>query len=152
MSTDPQRVAAFAAKPGQAALDGEKAKKRRYKAADNPRAALIPFVVESLGRPGELAMQLLRAMAPKDTASRSSELGRAYRELSTLIQIRRADLLLSSEYAQPGEPRQDAMDEDLDTDYLDTTRSSVRLGDGSMPEVLTADEPSPDPFAATPVD
>ena len=47
-------------------------------------------------------MNLLRAMAPKDAASRSSELRQAWSELSTLVQIRQADLLLNAEYAQPG--------------------------------------------------
>ena len=73
--------------------------------AANPHAGLVPFVIESLGRPGTCAMHLLRAMAPKDATSRSSELRRAWCELSTLIQIRQADLLINAEYAQPGEAR-----------------------------------------------
>ena len=62
------------------------------------RAALVPFVVEALGRPGPQAMQLLRAMAPQDPTVRGLELTRAWAELSTLIQVRRANLLLASEY------------------------------------------------------
>ena len=48
-------------------------------------------------------MNLLRAMAPKDATSRSSELRQAWCELSTLVQIRQADLLINAEYAQPGD-------------------------------------------------
>ena len=82
----------YAAKPGKAAEDGEKRKRNKYKAASNPHAGLVPFVIEALGRPGASAMNLLRAMAPKDATSRSSELRRAWCELSTLVQIRQADL------------------------------------------------------------
>ena len=104
-SVDLERLRAFAAKPGQAAEDGEKVKRTRYNPAANPHAGLVPFVIESLGRPGTCAMHLLRAMAPKDATSRSSELRRAWCELSTLIQIRQADLLINAEYAQLGEAR-----------------------------------------------
>ena len=58
----------------------------------------MPFVVEALGRPGASAVQLLRAMAPQDPATRGTELRRAYAELSTLIHIRRANLLIAAEY------------------------------------------------------
>ena len=92
----------YAAKPGKAAEDGEKSKRLKYKPAANPHAALVPFVLEALGRPGASAMNLLRAMAPKDATSRSSELRQAWCELSTLVQIRQADLLINAEYAQPG--------------------------------------------------
>ena len=44
-------------------------------------------------------MQLLRAMAPQDPTVRGLELTRAWAELSTLIQIRRANLLITAEYA-----------------------------------------------------
>ena len=93
----------FAAKPGRAAEDGEKLKRTKYKPAANPHAALVPFVIEALGRPGASAMNLLRAMAPKDATSRSSELRQTWCELSTLVQIRQADLLINAEYAQPGD-------------------------------------------------
>ena len=43
-------------------------------------------------------MQLLRAMAPQDPATRGTELTRAWAELSTLLQIRRANLLIAAEY------------------------------------------------------
>ena len=97
-SVNPERVRAFAAKPGSAAEAGERDKRRRYKPERNPRAALVPFVVEALGRPGPQAMQLLRAMAPQDPTVRGLELTCAWAELSTLIQVRRANLLLASEY------------------------------------------------------
>ena len=60
----------------------------------------MPFVVESLGRPGERAVQLLRSMAPQAAAMRGTELRRAWAELSTLVQIRRANLLRAAEYHQ----------------------------------------------------
>ena len=59
---------------------------------------MVPFVVEALGRPGASAMQLLRAMAPQDPATRGTELRRAWAELSTLIQLRRVNLLIAAEY------------------------------------------------------
>jgi len=104
-SITPERLRAYATKPGQAAEDGEKVKRQRYPPAKNPHAGLVPFVIEALGRPGSSAMHLLRAMAPQDSTRRSSELRRAWCELSTLIQIRQADLLINAEYAQPGEAR-----------------------------------------------
>ena len=100
-----ERLRTYATKPGQAAEDGEKVKRQRYPPAKNPHAGLVPFVIEALGRPGSSAMHLLRAMAPQDSTRRSSELRRAWCELSTLIQIRQADLLINAEYAQPGEAR-----------------------------------------------
>ena len=99
-SVNPERIRAFAAKPGTAAEAGERDKRRRYKPERNPRAALVPFVIEALGRAGPQAMQLLRAMAPQDPTVRGLELTRAWAELSTLIQVRRANLLLASEYSQ----------------------------------------------------
>ena len=92
------RLRAFAAKPGTAAEAGERDKRRRYKPERNPRAGLVPFVVEALGRPGACAVQLLRAMAPQDPVVRGTELRRAWAELSTLIQLRRARLLIAAEY------------------------------------------------------
>ena len=94
MSTDAGKIAQYAATPGQAAADAEAGKRSRYRPEDNPRAALVPFAVESLGRPGPAAVHLLRAMAPTDVARRGVELQRAWRELSVLVQVRRADLLL----------------------------------------------------------
>ena len=137
-SVNPERVRAFAAKPGSAAEAGERDKRRRYKPEHNPRAALVPFVVEALGRPGPQAMQLLRAMAPQDPTVRGLELTRAWAELSTLIQVRRANLLLASEYthdvavrprggeAGAAEPRQ--LQREVDEEYVDETRSAVQPG------------------------
>ena len=59
---------------------------------------MVPFVVEARGRPGACAVQLLRAMAPQDPATRGTELRRAWAELSTLVQIRRANLQIAAEY------------------------------------------------------
>ena len=43
-SVNALRQQLFASKPGAAAELGEKAKRRRYKAEKNPRAAMVPFV------------------------------------------------------------------------------------------------------------
>ena len=93
MSIDADRLAALAATPGHAAADAETGKRTRYRPEDNPRAALVPFAVEAHGRPGQAAVHLLRAMAPAGDR-RGAELQRAWRELSVLVQRRRADLLL----------------------------------------------------------
>ena len=61
-----------AAGDGIAALREEDHKRRRY-----PGPSLIPFVVESMGRLGESADALLRAMAPRDPVDRSRVLGAA---------------------------------------------------------------------------
>ena len=144
-SVNAARVRRFAAKPGVAADLGEQEKRRRYRAARNPHAAMVPFVVEALGRPGPSAVQLLRAMAPQDPTTRGTELRRAYAELSTLVQIRRANLLIAAEYTHdaPGGSsvggRRPQSDEDaralrrqlMNADYVDTTRSSIQIGGGA---------------------
>ena len=85
-----------AVEDGRAAASRVNDKRSRYKAADYPGAALIPFVVEALGRPSEEAETLLQSLAPRD-ATRSVVLGSAYQTLSVLVQTRLAELLLAAE-------------------------------------------------------
>ena len=73
-----QRVAA----PGRAAADMVTEKRRRYPPAQHPSAGLVPFVVESLERPAEETVLLLRAAAPQDRKVRAVALQRAWRSLS----------------------------------------------------------------------
>ena len=87
-----QRVA----RPGRAAADMVTEKRRRYPPAQHPSAGLVPFVVESLGRPAEKTAHLLRAMEPPDPRVRSVALQRAWRSMSYLMQLRLAELLLSA--------------------------------------------------------
>ena len=72
-------------------------KRRRYPPAQHPSAGLVPFVVESLGRPAHETVLLLRAAAPQDKKVRAVALHRAWRSLSYLVQLRLAELLLSAE-------------------------------------------------------
>ena len=88
-----QRVAT----PGRAAADAVADKRRRYPPGQHPSAGLVPFVVESLGRPAEETVLLLRAAAPQDRKVRAVALHRAWRSLSYLVQLRLAELLLSAE-------------------------------------------------------
>jgi len=81
---------------GAAAADAEADKHRRYRAASNPTEPLVAFAVEARGRLGREARQLLQALAPAGP-SRGAELHRAYSELSTLVQLRSATLLLAAE-------------------------------------------------------
>jgi len=86
-----------AATPGRAAADMVAEKRRRYPPGQHPSAGLVPFVVESLGRPAEETSRLLRATAPRDKKVRAVALQRAWRSLSYLVQLRLAELLLSAE-------------------------------------------------------
>ena len=93
--------AARAAKDGRAAAQAETTKRNRYKQADNPGEPLIVFAVESRGRLGESALGLLRSLAPEGP-SRGVELAKAYRDLSILVQRRRAHLLRAAQGASDG--------------------------------------------------
>ena len=68
----------------------------RYRPDDNPTEDLVPFILESFGRPSTRAVNFLRQFAPTEPGARSRELRRAYRELSCLAQLRLAELLRSS--------------------------------------------------------
>ena len=68
-----------------------------YRPEDNPTEDLVPFILESFGRPSNRAVNFLRQFAPTEPGARSRELRRAYRELSGLTQLRLAELLRSAE-------------------------------------------------------
>ena len=77
---------------GEAARAMEDTKRLRYPGAD-----LVPFVVETLGRPGESAKSFLRAMAPADPEERSTVLGAVWQSISAIIQVANAEALLTAE-------------------------------------------------------
>ena len=93
----PDTLRQRAERPGRAAADMVTEKRRRYPPAQHPSAGLVPFVVESLGRPAQETALLLRAAAPQDKKVRAVALHRAWRSLSYLVQLRLAELLLSAE-------------------------------------------------------
>ena len=93
----PDTLRQRAERPGRAAADMVTEKRRRYPPAQHPSAGLVPFVVESLGRPAQETVLLLRAAAPQDKKVRAVVLHRAWRSLSYLVQLRLAELLLSAE-------------------------------------------------------
>ena len=97
----PAEQTARAAKDGRAAAQAETTKRNRYRQADNPGEPLVVFAVESRGRLGESALELLRSMAPEGP-SRGVELARAYRDLSVLVQRRRVHLLRGAQGAHDG--------------------------------------------------
>jgi len=70
----------------------EDTKRLRYPGAD-----LVPFVLETLGRPGEAAKSFLRALAPVDPEERSVVLSAAWQSISTIIQVANAEALLTAE-------------------------------------------------------
>jgi len=76
---------------GAAARRAEDVKRAKY-----PGPALVPFAIEALGRAGDSAANLLRAMAPTDPKERSEVLGDAWQSLSVIVQMRNAELLLSA--------------------------------------------------------
>ena len=76
-------------------------KRRRYPPADNPGAGLVPFIIESLGRPSPEAAAFLRAVAPADPVKRAGVLAEAWQAISINTQTRVAELLISAEPAQP---------------------------------------------------
>ncbi len=62
---------------------------------------MVPFIIESLGRPSREAVAFLRAVAPADPAKRASVLAEAWQSISINTQTRLAELLISAELAQP---------------------------------------------------
>ena len=85
-----------AQEPGLAALEMVRAKRARYRPEDNVHAALVPFVVESLGRVSAEARALIRSLAP-DGPDRSVVIRSALQDLAVLVQTRLAEQLLSAE-------------------------------------------------------
>ena len=94
-----------AATDGGAAARGVQAKRRKYPPEKHPRATLVPFVLEGLGRPSEQALDLLRSVAPTTMSARAIAIRGAYYELSTLLALRQAELLLSAEGGHTEVPR-----------------------------------------------
>ena len=93
-SKDAHKMGQQAAHDGHAAASKEDKKRVRY-----PGPNLIPFAVESMGRLGDGAHSLLRALAPKDPSERSRVLGAARQTLSVLVQMGNAELILSASRA-----------------------------------------------------
>ena len=86
---------------GRAAAQYVAEKRRRYPPADNPGVGLVPFIIESLGRPSREAVAFLRALAPADPAKRAMVLAQAWQAISINTQTRLAEALISAELAQP---------------------------------------------------
>jgi hypothetical protein len=86
---------------GRAASQYVLEKRRRYPPKDNPGEALVPFILEALGRPSPEAVTFLRGRAPTDPAKRASVLAAAWQSISILTQTRLAELLISAERARP---------------------------------------------------
>ena len=99
-TTDQMRaewVRDHASTDGGPGIRGVNAKRSKYPPEKHPRATLVPFVVEALGRPSEEALDFLRSLAPANPSERAIVLRKAYYELSTLLALRQAELLLSAE-------------------------------------------------------
>ena len=94
---DVAEVRRRAREPGRAAAAYVYHKHARYRPEDNPTEDLVPFILESFGRPSTRAVNFLRQFAPTEPGARSRELRRAYRELFCLTQLRLAELLRSVE-------------------------------------------------------
>ena len=88
---DQERLRRRARDGGAAAAAHEDVKRIRY-----PGPELVPFVVESLGRPGLAAQRLMRTLAPKDMAERGAVLGKAWQTLSVLMQTQLAERLITA--------------------------------------------------------
>jgi len=98
---DGRERAARANDDGRAASQSVRDKRARYPPGDNPGEALVPFVLEALGRPSPEAAAFLRAVAPVDRAQRAVVLARAWQALSIITQTRLAELYISAERPRP---------------------------------------------------
>ena len=94
---DVAEVRRRAREPGRAASAYVYHKHARYPPEDNLTEDLVPFILESFGRPSTCVVNFLRQFAPTEPGARSRELRRACRELSCLTQLRLAELLRSAE-------------------------------------------------------
>ena len=100
-STDPAVLRRRARRAGCAASDGAAAKRRRYAAAG---ASLVPFALEAGGRPSDEAAAFVRLMGSvytvnhqiEDGVPAPSPTGRLWQELSTLVHLGNAELILSA--------------------------------------------------------
>ncbi len=98
---DARERAARASEDGRAASQTVRDKRIRYPPGDNPGEALVPFVLEALGRPSDEAAAFLRAVAPTDPTQRAVVLARAWQALSIITQTRLAELYISAERPRP---------------------------------------------------
>ena len=90
-TTSPEYRRRRATRNGAAAARAEDTKRLRY-----PGPALVPFALETLGRPGESATSFLRSLAPTDPHARSKWLGSAWQTLSVVLQTGNAKLLVAA--------------------------------------------------------
>jgi hypothetical protein len=90
-----------AVEDGRAASCYVAEKRRRYPPQDNPGEALVPFIIEALGRPSLEAAAFLRSVAPVDPSKRSTVLAAAWQAISINTQTRLAELLISAELSRP---------------------------------------------------
>ena len=84
-----------------ASLRTENTKRLRY-----PHPHMVPFVLETYGRMGQDALQLLRTNAPTDKADRTEALTTIYYQLSTILQHCNAESTIAAyppahHYKQP---------------------------------------------------
>ncbi len=86
---------------GLAAANYVAEKRRRYPPHANPGEGMVPFILESLGRPSPEAASFLRALAPADPAKRSGVLSAVWQSISINTQTRMAELLISAEFPRP---------------------------------------------------
>lgn len=73
---------------------------RRKAAAYPDISSLVPFAVEDHGRLGEEALQLVRLLAPKEPAQRSTAIRHLYQSLGNTLQRYAADSLLAATTAR----------------------------------------------------
>jgi len=100
-SADPALLHRRAQRPGRAASDAAAGKRRRYAEAG---AALVPFALEAGGRPSDEAASLVRLCGSAYTSTHKTDdgepaprpTGRLWQELSILLQLGNAELLLSA--------------------------------------------------------
>ena len=81
---------------GAAASQMAAHKRRKYR-----RVAVIPAVVETMGRPGADLQALLRRLAPTDLAARAAFMARSWRLLSATVQTHNA-LMIRAARGQGG--------------------------------------------------
>ena len=93
----PDELALRASTDGAAAIEACRGKRQIYRPDKHPRARLIPFALEARGRASGEAVQFLQSMAPTDPSERAIVMRSAYQQLSTLVAMREAEILMASE-------------------------------------------------------
>ena len=76
---------------GVAASIATDRKRRAY-----PNIPVTPFVIEDSGRLGELALKLVRKVAPADPTARSTAISELYQSLGATLQRQAANAVLAS--------------------------------------------------------